>query len=74
MVWEVRHLTDSGKFYLMELRSLIRDLVKYKLPGTVHSITLPWLIGFIEADVTFSISNIWCVRMKFENTGPISRS
>jgi len=62
-----QHLTTDGKFELIQLRAEIRNLVLNKKSGYINKITLPWLIGFIEGDATFSTS-ILAVRCKFENT------
>jgi LAGLIDADG endonuclease len=61
------HLTIAGKNKLIKLRADIRNLVANKKSGYLNKITLPWLIGFIEGDATFS-TNLLSVRLKFENT------
>jgi LAGLIDADG endonuclease len=57
----------TGKKKLVEIRSAIANLVENKQAGIVNKITVNWLIGFIEGDVTFSTCDNW-IRMKFENT------
>jgi hypothetical protein len=57
----------TGKKKLVEIRSAIANLVENKQAGIVNRITVNWLIGFIEGDVTFSTSGS-SIRMKFENT------
>jgi hypothetical protein len=44
----------TGKKKLVEIRSAIANLVENKQAGIVNKITVNWLIGFIEGDVTFS--------------------
>jgi hypothetical protein len=62
-----QHLKKDGKNKLIQLREEISNLILNKKNGYINKITLPWLIGFIEGDVSLSTS-IFNVRLKFENT------
>lgn len=58
------HLTNEGLFKLIYLKSILNTNT-YVL--NFINITDNWLLGFIEGDATFSTSNIYRPRLKFES-------
>jgi len=67
LVYAKLHLSDLGRTKLIELRQGIRDLVLNPVSNDAITLTLTWLLGFIEGDGTFSTSTVR-PRLKLENS------